>query len=34
MYLEDLLPALAFLELLPNELVDSLPFLAASGRRY
>ena len=30
MYLEDLLPALALLEFLPDELVDALPLLAAS----
>ena len=29
MYLEDLLPTLAFLEALPDELVDLLPFLTA-----
>lgn len=33
-YLEDLLPALALLELLPDELVDALPLLAAWGGRY
>jgi hypothetical protein len=33
-YLQNLFPTLALLELLPNEFIDALPLLAAWGEMY